>query len=81
MLSGIGPGAHLREHGIDVIVDLAGVGQNLQDHPVSWALFYTKDTTDLVEFLSLGNVLKAQKAGRGPLTSNVRRGRWLLQVP
>ena len=70
MLSGIGPGGHLREHGIDVKVDLAGVGQNLQDHPVSWALFYTKDTTDLFEFLSLGNVVKAQKAGRGPLTSN-----------
>ncbi len=71
MLSGIGPGAHLREHGINVVVDSPGVGQNLQDHPVSGALFYTKDTTDLAEFLSLGNVLKAQKAGRGPLTSNV----------
>ncbi len=32
MLSGIGPGAHLAEHGIDVIADRAGVGQNLQDH-------------------------------------------------
>jgi len=71
MLSGIGPGAHLREHGIDVKVDLAGVGQNLQDHPASGSLFYTKDTSDLAEFLSLGNVLKAQKLGRGPLTSNI----------
>ncbi|MDR7087879.1 choline dehydrogenase [Aeromicrobium panaciterrae] len=71
MLSGIGPGAHLREHGINVVVDSPGVGQNLQDHPVSGALFYTKDTSDLAEYLSLGNVLKAQKAGRGPLTSNV----------
>ena len=71
MLSGIGPGGHLREQGIDVSVDFAGVGQNLQDHPVSWALFYTKDTSDLAEFLTLGNVIKAQKAGRGPLTSNV----------
>ena len=71
MLSGIGPGAHLREHGIDVRVDLPGVGQNLQDHPISGALFYTKDTTDLAEFLTLPNVLKAQKAGRGPLSSNV----------
>ncbi len=32
MLSGIGPGAHLAEHGIDVIADRPGVGANLQDH-------------------------------------------------
>ncbi|MFT7108365.1 MAG: choline dehydrogenase [Yoonia sp.] len=32
MLSGIGPAAHLREHGIDVVADRPGVGQNLQDH-------------------------------------------------
>jgi len=32
MLSGIGPGAHLAEHGIDVVADRAGVGANLQDH-------------------------------------------------
>lgn len=33
MLSGVGPAGHLREQGIDVRVDLAGVGQNLTDHP------------------------------------------------
>ena len=32
MLSGIGPGAHLAEHGIEVVADRPGVGQNLQDH-------------------------------------------------
>ena len=32
MLSGIGPGAHLAEHGVPVIAERAGVGQNLQDH-------------------------------------------------
>src|SRR5690606_25119833 len=32
MLSGIGPAAHLREHGIEVIADRPGVGANLQDH-------------------------------------------------
>ncbi len=32
MLSGIGPEAHLAEHGIDVVADRPGVGQNLQDH-------------------------------------------------
>ena len=32
MLSGIGPAAHLAEHGIKPRADRAGVGQNLQDH-------------------------------------------------
>ena len=32
MLSGVGPADHLREHGIDVVHDLPGVGQNLHDH-------------------------------------------------
>ncbi len=31
-LSGIGPGNLLRQHGIDVRHDLAGVGENLRDH-------------------------------------------------
>ncbi len=32
MLSGIGPGRHLQERGIEVIAERSGVGQNLQDH-------------------------------------------------
>jgi choline dehydrogenase len=32
MLSGIGPAAHLAQHGIPVVADRPGVGQNLQDH-------------------------------------------------
>ncbi|KAB2717568.1 choline dehydrogenase [Brucella intermedia] len=32
MLSGIGPAAHLKDHGIEVVADRPGVGQNLQDH-------------------------------------------------
>jgi choline dehydrogenase len=35
MLSGIGPAAQLASHGIDVLVDLPGVGENLQDHVFS----------------------------------------------
>ena len=32
MLSGIGPGRHLQEHSIPVVVDRSTVGSNLQDH-------------------------------------------------
>lgn len=32
MLSGIGPAAHLRQLGLQVLRDLPGVGENLQDH-------------------------------------------------
>jgi len=33
MRSGIGPGAHLRDHGIDVVSDRPGVGGHLMEHP------------------------------------------------
>lgn len=33
-LSGVGPGELLRQHGIEVVADLPGVGENLQDHYV-----------------------------------------------
>lgn len=32
MLSGIGPAAELRRHGIEIVADRPGVGANLQDH-------------------------------------------------
>jgi choline dehydrogenase len=35
MLSGIGPGAQLQRHGIQPLVELPGVGENLQDHPIA----------------------------------------------
>ena len=39
MLSGIGPAAALREHGIQTIVDRPAVGQNLQDHVNTFVTF------------------------------------------
>lgn len=35
LLSGIGPAAHLKEHGIPVVHDSPGVGRNLQEHPTA----------------------------------------------
>ncbi|MGR7024189.1 mycofactocin dehydrogenase MftG [Geodermatophilus sp. URMC 62] len=34
LLSGVGPAAHLREHGIGVVADAPGVGAGLSDHPL-----------------------------------------------
>ena len=39
LLSGIGPADHLRTHGIDVVADLPGVGENLHDHLLSPVIF------------------------------------------
>lgn len=33
MRSGVGRAGHLREHGIDVVADRAGIGANLNEHP------------------------------------------------
>ncbi|HEY7806030.1 MAG TPA: GMC family oxidoreductase N-terminal domain-containing protein, partial [Croceibacterium sp.] len=45
MLSGIGPGEHLREMGIDVVKDVPGVGANYHDHPASPMHMETRNTT------------------------------------
>ncbi|HEY2519394.1 MAG TPA: GMC family oxidoreductase N-terminal domain-containing protein [Streptosporangiaceae bacterium] len=37
--SGIGPAGALRACGLDVVADVAGVGQNLQDHPVAMVTY------------------------------------------
>jgi choline dehydrogenase len=46
-LSGIGPAAMLKEHGIDVVMDQPFVGENLQDHLQIRAVFKVKGTQTL----------------------------------
>ncbi len=46
-LSGIGPGALLQQHGIGVVHDLAGVGENLQDHLQIRAVFQVEGVKTL----------------------------------
>ncbi len=53
-LSGIGPGALLQEHGIDVLHDAPGVGANLQDHlqlRCSWKLKNARSLNTLANSL------------------------------
>ncbi len=49
MLSGIGPAAHLREHGIEVRADLPGVGANLSDHAATELLWMAPEPSDPAE--------------------------------
>jgi choline dehydrogenase len=74
MLSGIGPPAHLESLDIPVVVDLPGVGGNLQDHLAAGAIWRTTGTTDLYDAEKPLRLLQWQLAGRGPLTSPVAEG-------
>ena len=74
MLSGIGPGAHLRDHGIAVAVDLPGVGQNLQDHPIAMGIFAAAIGLDFNRQIRLDrlalNFIRWQLTGGGPLAQS-----------
>jgi len=73
MRSGIGPAAHLVEHGIHPLVDLPGVGANLQDH-LQIGLRYRLEAAETLNAAMNSNLAKAGMAlryavtGRGPLT-------------
>ncbi len=65
MLSGIGPADHLRSHGITPIIDLPGVGQNLQDHLQLPIVYQSKVERPMPTVLT-GNVLFVRtRADRG----------------
>ena len=46
-LSGVGPGALLQRHGLDVVHELPGVGENLHDHLQIRTIFKVKNTVTL----------------------------------
>ncbi len=71
MLSGIGPADHLRQLGIDVQLDLPGVGGHLQDHPVVSLVYRTHRAVTLDSAETLGNLLRYFLTRRGPFTSSV----------
>src|SRR5918993_5817698 len=71
MLSGIGPADHLREVGVDVVHDLAGVGGGLQDHPLVPMVYDVRSGKSLRLAETPLNMARWKAAGRGPLTSNL----------
>ncbi len=71
LLSGIGPADHLRRLGIPVVVDLPGVGENLQDHLQVVIGHQCNQPITLDKAETLGNLLKYLLFRTGPLTSNI----------
>ena len=59
LLSGIGPGNHLREHGIDIILDLPWVGRNLQDHPAVNTVHERPGLSDFHNNLRLDRLIRS----------------------
>ncbi|KAM3108209.1 GMC family oxidoreductase [Phormidesmis sp. 146-33] len=71
MLSGIGAASHLRELGLDVVVDLPGVGQNLRDHVAVAVVVGSKKPVSLLNANSLPELIKYFLLRRGMLSSSV----------
>jgi len=75
MLSGIGPGAQLRRHGIQPVVDLPGVGGNLSEHPhVPMEFAVGRPVTFLNELRFdriAGSVIQWLVSGTGPLATQI----------
>lgn len=73
MLSGIGPANHLAEHGIELKADLAGVGQNLIDHPEVPITAYANGPYGYFKqgdgWRMIRNGLQFKMFGSGPVTS------------
>ncbi|MFJ6263060.1 GMC family oxidoreductase [Rhodococcus erythropolis] len=70
MLSGIGPAAHLHEHGIDTIVNSPHVGQHLQDHPLTLLHWDTTSTETIGDLADPAHLDQWLADGTGKLTSN-----------
>jgi choline dehydrogenase len=74
-LSGIGPAAHLREHGVEVVSDVPGVGENFQDHLEATVQCETVDPISMFNedkgLRAAGRMLQYMLTKTGLLTSNV----------
>jgi choline dehydrogenase len=77
LLSGVGPDAELKAHGIESIVSSPHVGQNLLDHPIMPHVFTTKPGYGLDNHLLRagpekdGAVAAYRKSKTGPLSSGL----------
>jgi choline dehydrogenase len=83
MLSGIGPAEHLRSLGVDPLVDLQGVGQNLIEHPfmfVGWNMRPGAFRSELRVDRATAWVLLWGLFGRGLFATNGAAGNLFIRT-
>jgi choline dehydrogenase-like flavoprotein len=85
MLSGVGPAPHLKDRGVEVLIDSAGVGQNLQDHldHILLRRSSAKDSVGLAApFIAAlpGAIMRYRNHRDGPVTSNLAEAGGFLRT-
>lgn len=72
MLSGIGPAEHLRSHGIRVVLDLPGVGQNLLDHLLVRVSYGAQFEQPVPVLISEASLFTYTRKGLGAASPNLQ---------
>jgi choline dehydrogenase len=80
MLSGIGPKETLEKFGIHVVMNLPGVGQNLQDHVMAPVAYHATQPISLAAAAAEEQAVKFQSEGKGMLTSNIGEAGGFLKL-
>jgi len=80
MLSGIGPAAELRRHGIDVMVDSPGVGANFHDHPTVCPVWSVTSGPTLLDAMTAESQRAYALSRRGQFSA-FARGTAMLPLP
>ena len=71
MLSGVGPAEHLTMREVEVLLDQPAVGENLGDHPATYAVFTTPEPESLLLALEPAAMAEFEASQTGPFASNL----------
>jgi len=71
MLSGVGPAEHLTMREVEVLLDQPAVGENLSDHPATYAVFTTPEPESLLLALEPAAMTEFEASQTGPFASNL----------